>query len=392
VNGSPTEVRVLSLDEVKDTDVERWADLATRTLEPHPFLHPDFLLPSRRWFGGERTDLVVVERDGRWRAVLPLTPRERFPGTPLRWATTASRFLDARAPLLAPFVDAEDAPGTLDALFRHLSSRTASTPPLLELTQLPDDGALHDLLGPALARRHVVVQERSRYSRAYALAGPDRTVDGHLSSGRRKQVRRFARRLEEELGGALELVDLGGSSDAVDAFRELRSRGWKGRQDGAGTVPSDGSAWFSEATGALGRRGMLRVLALRAGGTTVFMSVVLQAGDVCFGLTDTYDESFAASSPGVIGRLREAHHLVTSPGVRAFDPCLHPRYAQATALYPDRRVSVGLLLATRGTARHVLRARPALSAVRRSTRTAVGEGRAALRGATTRVLPDRGGS
>lgn len=111
--------------------------------------------------------------------------------------------------------------------------------------------------------------------------------------------------------------------------------------------------------------GDCRIFELRSGETTAYMSLSLISGNTAFGTIDAYNEDFRRLSPGMIGRVLEQQALGTDPLVKAFDPCTHPKYADATALYPDSREMVSLLLGTRFTGRIALRARPFLRALLR---------------------------
>lgn len=362
--------RTVRLGDVSDAEAERWADLVDRALEPNPFLSPAYLLTASRWLA--RTAgivLVVVERDDRMIALLPLSRGGRFHGTPLRCATTAGAFLKDDSPLCAPLVDAEHAATALDHLLRFLADRRNGFPPLVELTLLPGDGPLHDALHDACRRARVTLLERSRFERAVldrsSAAPPPREA---LSPSKRKQVERLTRRLEEATGATLRWEDRGEDPQAFQDFVALEAAGWKGdagRDGGALQVTPGAVEWFTDVTDGLRARRSLHLLTLVAGDDVVYMSLQFAAAGSLFSLMDTYDERFARFSPGVIGRVMEQEHVLERTTADRFDPCMHPKNAGPTALYRDRRPLVGVVLATRGVLpRLLLRSVPALRSLR----------------------------
>lgn len=350
---SPVTSRLVRLSDVTPAEAGRWADLVDRALEPNPFLSPAYLLSASRWLS--RTSgilLVVVERDDRMIALLPLSREDRFHGTPLRYATTAGAFLKDDAPLCAPLVDTEQATAALDGLLGFLADRRNGVPALVELTLLPGSGALHEALHDACRRAGVPMLERSRFERAFLDRASDAPAPRDaLSRSKRKQVERLTRRLEEATGSSLVMEDRGDDPRAFETFVALEAAGWKGdvdRDGGALEVTPGAVEWFTDVTDGLRERTNLRLLTLTAGEDVVYMSLLLGAGGSLYSLMDTYDERFAKFSPGVIGRVMEQEFVLGRTTADRFDPCLHPKNVGPSGLYRDRRTLVGVVLATRG--------------------------------------------
>ncbi len=376
---TPLRARTVLLSDVTPEEEARWRDLAARAVEPNPFLDPAFLLTAQRWFpttAGIR--LVMVEdEDDRMLALLPLSVAPRFQGLPLPYATTAGPFLSRRAPLCAPLVDRARTADALTALLRHLAGRGTGLPGLVELTLLPGAGALHDGILEATRATRIPVLERYRFERASMRPVAEGTSwrDG-LSASRRKKLGRLARGLERELGAPLVAEDRGADPRAFEEFLDLEAAGWKGTTErgGALRVTPNGVEWFTQVADGFRERGLLRIFTLSAGDETLFMSVSLVCGGGVFALMDTYDERFARLSPGVVGRAAEVDHfLADPPHVDVFDQCMHPKNVESSALYPQRRAFVGLLLAPRGVVnRALVRALPRAAALRTAVRERVG--------------------
>ncbi|MDF9877534.1 GNAT family N-acetyltransferase [Cellulosimicrobium cellulans] len=348
--------RTLALAAATPDDVDRWARLVDRALEPNPFLSPAYLATAARHLPEARdVVLVVVEDEERLLAVLPLS-RDHSPRSGTTFATTAGPFLGSDSPLCAPLVDRDRPDDTLDALIDHLRSRTNGFPGLVELTLVPVDGPLWDALARACARNHVSVFERYRMDRAVLRRDPDApTPREALSTSRRKHVDRMRRRLEREVG-PLTVTDRGDDPTAFEDFVRLEAAGWKGTtEDGGALAVSPGrEEWFREVAARLRERGHLHVLSVDAGDQTVFMSVALGAGSSLYGLMDAYDERFTRCSPGTVGRVLEQEHVLERTDALLFDPCLHPANVVPTGLYRSRRTLAGVVLGTRPAARGLL--------------------------------------
>lgn len=359
--------RTVSLAEITPDDRSRWGALSARALEPNPFLDPAFLHTAYTWMPKVRElRLVVVEDDTTMLGLLPLSTQPRTREFPLARATTAGPFLRSFAPHLAPLVDPDRAAAVVDSLLTHLGSRSSGTAGLVELTLFPGSGPLAAHLDDVAHHRGIPVLERYRMERAVAHVGGDRPAwRGRLSSGRRKNLARYARRLEREVG-ALEGEQVGGDTAAFQELVDLEAAGWKGQPGGYALARSERKlGWYRELADELRRQGRLHVFRLRAGGRTVYMALAFRVGDHLFSTIDAYDETLAQLRPGNVGRAAELDHLESQGEPVTLDPCMHPKYAESSAIFPDRDPLVGLLLAPRGLhTRAMLHAAPSLRAAR----------------------------
>lgn len=365
--------RTVWLAEIDEDDRQRWSGLAARALEPNPFLDPAFLYSAHRWLPTTQgIRLVLVEDGERMLALLPLSLERRFQRLPLPYATTAGPFLSSRAPLCAPLVDRERAPEALAALLGHLSSRRSGLPGLVELTLFPGEGPLLEALTAAARERGVPVLERYRFERA-CLRPDGEDWRSQLSSSRRKALGRRRRGIERELGAPVVITDRGADPQGFEEFMDLEAAGWKGRpENGGGAIRVTPNAvdWFTDVAAGFRDRGNLRILTMTAGDEVLYMSLSFAAGGRLFSLMDTYNETYAHLSPGTVGRAEELDHVQDVLGAEMFDPCMHPKRVESSALYPHRRPLVGLLLAPRGAVnRTLVRAIPGLTTARDAVRT-----------------------
>lgn len=352
-------------------EVARWSLLAERSLEPNPYMSPEYLVPASEHVPAARDlNVVVVEHDSRMLAVLPLSVG-RVQG--VRCATSAGPFVGSNAPLCAPLVDATDSDMALDAFVAHVRSPGSRLPGLVELTLLPGDGALHESLRTACSRNGVTVYEHYRYERAALRRSADtevRSPRAALSRSRRRTIERNVRQLEATIG-PLKLDDRSEDPEAVEEFLQLEAAGWKGHSEGGEALSTvhGGSAWFRDFAGRFRRHNRLQLLSLTAGGRTVYMTVNLRAGRSIYSFRDTYDERYAEHGPGTLGRLLDQEHFLEQSDDVLFDPCIHPSLTVPSGLYPHRRPIVGAYLGVGPAAGALVRAAQTRRRLHTITRT-----------------------
>lgn len=372
-------VRTVRLADISDDDQHRWADLASRAVEPNAFCDPAFLVPAARW-RPEAADmgLVVLEDGTEFLAVVVFTLARRLSGLTAPHLTTGGAFMSTTAPSHVPLVDRSRTHEALDALLAGITARSLRLPGIMWLSLLPGDGPLATALRDVAADRHVPVIERFRIDRAYVRPAPPARdgagPTGHLSPRHQRKLARLTRGIERELAGPLQLEDRGDDPAAVDLFLDVEAAGWKGdpaRGGQALRLDPARTRWFTEVTSAFRARRDLSILVLAAGGSTAYVDVTLRSGGASFGFLDTYDEKYSRFSAGAIGRVAVIDRFLRTSTDHFLDPCLHPRYADSTLLYPDRRPFVGLLLAPGGTGtRALVRSLPAAGRFRTRLRTA----------------------
>jgi len=158
-----------------------------------------------------------------------------------------------------------------------------------------------------------------------------------LSARRRKELRRLERRLAEQLGAPLRVVDRCDHAAVRDDFVRLEASGWKGR---AGTAIASSDAHrrcFDETSAAFAEAGRLQLLALEGGGRTVAMQWNLLAADAIFCLKVAYDEELASCSPGTQLEVSAIEAFHRRADINWIDSCTTPDNELINRLWPDRR-------------------------------------------------------
>ncbi|WP_139977269.1 GNAT family N-acetyltransferase [Nocardioides litoris] len=354
--------RLLAGPAAIDGVVEAWRDLAARAPRPNPFNGPDLLRPALRHLpDGDRVRLLVVpdpHEAGALGLVLPVLPRVRHRRLPRRaavgWQHT-HHFLGT--PLLAPGFGVSPWRAALAGLERDLDDTWLLLGDLDE-TVATDVERAAAADGRATAR--LAVGDRPVTERRPT----DDYLQQRLSGSRRKELRRVRRRLDEALGGGLEVLDLvpeRGVDEALATFLRLEAAGWKGTDGGAVARHPEEEAYFVEACRALAARGALQVLALQGRRPEpAAVALDVRDGDTLFTVKTAFDESLAAWSPGLLLWMEEVPRFHAS-GARLLDTCAVPGHPMASRLHGDARPLVTLAVALRrGAGDRAVRSAPAL--------------------------------
>lgn len=321
--------RLVPLAELSATDLEAWRDLADRALAPNPFFDPDFVLPAAHGLGSyDRVAVVVTEKDGEWQGCQPVRRYNRWYRLPLPCLTTWRHpYCLLGTPLLS-----EQSDGAMQAIAGEMSAAKGSAFAALEW--LSAEGSIGEDV-EELAPSPIPFES---FSRAILIRRRQNDyLDGRLKGKHRREFRRLARGLEEELGGELELVDRAGDPDALDAFLELEASGWKGREATALAADPDHAAFFREMAARMAERGALELFFLEANGRVAAAHCSLLAGGGSFCFKIAFDESLRSYSPGRELQLQLIDRFHDDGRLRWMDSCADPDNQLFNRLWPDRR-------------------------------------------------------
>lgn len=359
-----------SLSSLDSHERDAWRSLAGRAVEPNPYFDIDFLTTTHQRLRPDvDPQVAMVSSGGQLRAVLPFVERRSAKGVPVIVRSTAAPVGATVADLHIPLLDATCVTESMRALLTELGSSRLGMPVVLDLAVHRLEGPVWEALRTVTSSwRHRLVLRGDQARGAFRLLDEtapdqvcapdeapwpvDKSILGHLSRSRRKSLSRALAALEAEYGP---LTWAGRTADpsAIKQFARIEDAGWKGdaAQGGQGVLTTAGGGiWLQEITDVLRRSGQLYVGTLRAGDRCVYMSVDMRAGGHWFGMRDVYDETFAAYSPGTLGRLAELAWFTTHEYL-IFDSCVNSAvYPQAASLYPDRMRLGRVLVAANGSA------------------------------------------
>lgn len=312
-------------------------------MEPNPFFEPNFALAALRSLPGrDEPQLLYVEDGERLVFAMPVIQGARFRRGPIRPVTSWRHlFCFLGTPLVARGTD----PAVWGAAFETLAERRSE--PWLFLDLVGADGPVRASCDAFLADSWVHSRSALPRTRATVVRRPEPNyLTGRMSGDNRKNLRRRRRRLEEQLGAPLEVVDRARRrwDGAVDDFMRLEASGWKGRQGRAIAVRPGHADFFRRLCDSYQREGRLQLLSLESTGRPVAMACNVIAGDAVFCFKVGYDDHFARYSPGLQLELDVLAVFHDDPGVEWLDSCSSETEAVPNRLFPDRRPLDALLV------------------------------------------------
>ncbi len=328
---------VLALDDLEAQDIERWRGLAAEAAEPNPFFEPEYVLPAAELLGGRRVALLVVRAADGWSACLPIHRPRRWHRMPLSCvATWQHKYCFLGTPLVRPDLQ-EPAVATMT---QELMRRAA----FVGFDSFAGEGPVRDALRAAISDaggEEVWVDGQER-----AVLRRRATADGYvtLKAKHRREMERKRRRLEDELGAALETVDRAADCEAVEEFLRLEASGWKGRTGTAVASLERDAQFFRTICRSFRELGRLHLLSLQANGQLVAMACNVRAGEGVFCVKIAFDERWRRSSPGALLMLDHVSWFHREAGATWMDSCVQPGNELVNRLWPDRRGIVTLAL------------------------------------------------
>jgi CelD/BcsL family acetyltransferase involved in cellulose biosynthesis len=352
--GTPMTVVVVRDAAELATHMSAWDELALAALEPNVFYESWLALPAwRAWNNAEDLRFVLIYAPNPTRkhgppvlcGVFPFVRRRLFKGLPLHYL---SLWQYKYCKLCTPLVHAEYAADCLRALLAWLG-REAESGAYAEFGGVSGDGPFFQLLVDHFNQSKNLMVVSEDITRALLQRGADGQsyINAALSGKRRKELRRQEKLLAEL--GAVEYAALTPGGDAaiwLEQFLRLEAQGWKGREGSAFTSHEADHAFFLAAMTEAERRGRLQMLALRLNGRPIAFKLNLLAGEGSFAYKITFDEEFAAYSPGVHLELENIQRVHAEPEIKWMDSCATREHFMINRLWTARRTIKTLMIAT----------------------------------------------
>ena len=285
-----------------------WEDLLAAAGETSPFLTPD-------WFEccldyePERTPHVLMAKRGD--QVVGIAPLWR--GTNAYRGGTArslSFIRSSETPETDLIVHPEAREETLRAFVRYFYEGKPAVWDVVSLGQWPADSPNAKAMTHALqASRRAHFAGVSSVVPFVPIAGDWETFWQSRSYLFRKSRRGILNRLNRL--GEVEVIALGGdrAEEALRLYLDISERGWKHAEGISAAARPELKRFFESLTRVAGRRGWLRVWALRIGEATVAVEFHIEAAGRVHALRADYDESFSAHSPGACLEYHILHRL-----------------------------------------------------------------------------------
>jgi CelD/BcsL family acetyltransferase involved in cellulose biosynthesis len=256
------------------------------------------------------------------------------------------------APLGVPLIDRDDTEAVVGAWLDRLAGDRAM-PALLLMPFIPEQGAFARTLDAVLSRTRRANAAFGQHQRALLDPGTER--DGYLeravSAGRRKEMRRLRRRMEEFGPVTFDtMTNPDGIAAALQDFLVLEASGWKGA---AGTAIVDEPAiktFVQTAVSSLAADGHARIDRMLLDGKPIAATVTLQSGDTAWCWKIGYNEGMARFSPGVQLICELTEQLAADRRVARTDSCATADHPMINHLWRERLLLSDRLIALKPSA------------------------------------------
>ena len=278
-----------------------WADLADRTAAD-VFCRPEWFVPWADAFAPGLVRYLVARSGRRLLAILPVLPDRAV----LRSAT------NGETPRYAP-VEAE--PG----LMLSQIGRLRPHPQWISLSYLPERSS--DPVTQRLEPSTRVLRREIRRSPFLATEGSfDAWENVRLTAGRRSNLRRLSRRLDDQ--GPVKFIVYDRPEGIPQLVREglaLEASGWKGRTGGAVQARPSAARFYTSLANGLAGAGSLRLCFLRVGGRAVAFSFAVEHLGVLSVLKTGFDEHWRRLAPGILLTRAVVRHCFDNPAIKRLD-------------------------------------------------------------------------
>jgi len=335
------ECRILPVSEISARDEALWGDLASHALQPDPMFEPQCLIPaSRHLVNRDQILLAIVEEGECFYACMPVTTVAgvdvtvaKVPILRRRATTTQVRRLRYDG---TPLVRGERGLEAISVLLRALHERARLHGGILVLEAMRDDGPVADLISAAARNLHMTERTYRTWPRPIVRRRDDMTYRDQHNGETLRTNAKHRRRLERELGGEVQLVDLSGDSGALEHLMQVEASGYKGKL-GVDLLSHPGEPeWLRDMCARFHADGRLLLYGLKGGDTVVAMQLFVRGGAGLFSLYAVYDETFSKCSPGIQLHFEviDAFHQRTD--VDWMDSCTGADNKTFLWIYPDR--------------------------------------------------------
>jgi CelD/BcsL family acetyltransferase involved in cellulose biosynthesis len=351
-------VRLLQLRDLTPSKLSAWADLESRALDPNAYLSPYFVVPAQRHLGDHPDPIVMwIEREGTASHELVglgifevAQTTRRFPLPHLR------AFLSRHSYLSGLLLDSTVAGEVIEASIAYCTGRSFPWHGV-DFMFWPADGKSDQLMCSTAPQHGATWYEYERISRSilYPQQAGESYIESHLSTSRRKDLRRCMRRLAE-IGPVTWILQQGAAFDeaCVDRFLELEQAGWKGEQGDA--LISDGrdEQFFREMVRGFAGAGRALFTELRVGERVVSSTSNFISGQTCFAFKIGWHRDFAKMSPGLLNEVEMIRQAPSLFGTFDFFDSGASQGSYIDELWANRRILSHSILITTSVGRAML--------------------------------------
>jgi hypothetical protein len=309
-----------------------WRELAENAIEPNPLYGGNVLIAMEKHLRGGRPIRVLVVRDATQAGALvglaPLEPRGWRNGFPGR---AYSLFVNPYISLTVPLVRREGALAILGEMLRFLAREEGGG---LVFPLLAEKRGFATLLARLADEDRLALSRVDGWSRPAIEPEPGASGEqysrAYIRKNRRASNERRMRRLTDMGVVAFEDTLVAGEAgrEALMAFLELESAGWKGAAETALISKEATRAFALEAfSGELGAP-RVRIRSLTLDDKPIAMALDLESQNVGYAFKAAFDPAYARNAPGLSLDARTAARIGEEFEIKRLDSLAQTEIAQ----------------------------------------------------------------
>ena len=277
-----------------------WTDLCEEGASNNPFLRPEWFTAFVKNFESEIM-LLTVRREGKLRAVLPLVlKKETLHGVPVRKLQAVFNLQTQRFDLIHG-ADETERQEIIKTLWQEIKKQPKWD--VLEMRLVKKDSWLNDLLTLAASENHQTGLWQMDSAPFVILPQSDdkeNLIKAYFKglSKNRRQLLKKKRRYLDELGNVEFVATRGYSTELIQKYFELESKGWKERAGTSVTFDQKTAQMHDDFARNVAAKNALFIYELKLNNQTIAMYISIMYDRQTIGWKMSYDEEYARFSPG----------------------------------------------------------------------------------------------
>ncbi|GGD08762.1 GNAT family N-acetyltransferase [Aquisalinus flavus] len=324
-----------------------WEDLAASAGDPNVFLEPWFAQAALEIIAADEADIAAFLAEGRLIGLVIFARDASYAHLPLDHYRS---HLHAHQFLATPLVR-RGCEGRFAAMLTAWLDSAPAAVSFCRLTHMSEAAAIRSALEAYCLgdNRRCDIVHRCHRPAIDASQDADSYLESHISSRRKKRLRRLGRRLAEMGEVRFEqLQDADQLERWLDEFLTLERKGWKGEEGTAITCRPGESVFFRQLAAAAMGRGQLVFSRLTVDGKGVAYAFDLRSADRIFCLKVAYDADFSRFSPGMQLEFHCLQTFLGDPSIRFVDSCAASGNTSLEGLWVQSVSIVQMVVARKG--------------------------------------------
>ncbi|MEP1420600.1 MAG: GNAT family N-acetyltransferase [Erythrobacter sp.] len=330
-----------------DALATEWEDLAQAASEKNIFQFPKFIRNSLPLLADQEPKIVTVRHSGLLIGIVILRRDMGYAKLPVPFWKSA---LHPEQYLGSPLVRAGFEEEFVTGLTSWLDQASLNCG-FVQLAKISGDGPLaHALFKHSDATgRGIIVANRHKRAAIAPTARCGTKDDSHLTSSRRKSIRRAQKRLHNAGEISIErLSERDQLDDWADQFLEMEDTGWKHEAGSSILSCPNETALYRATIRDSFESGNLTLTRLHMNGKPIAFTLDVLAPPIGYCLKSAILPEYRKFSAGVLMEFETLKYYLGQGKLDLIDSCTHPDNTMLNELWPDRREIMDIAVSRRG--------------------------------------------